>query len=33
METKEFIEKTTALWNDKDRDGFLALCDDNCGRS
>ncbi len=29
MDTKEFIEKGTALWNDKNRDGFLALCDEN----
>ena len=29
MDTREFIEKGTAAWNDRDRDGFLALCDEN----
>lgn len=33
MDTKEFIEKGTAAWNDRDRDGFLALCDENPGES
>lgn len=29
MDTRDFIEKGTAAWNDRDRDGFLALFDEN----
>jgi len=29
MDTREFIDRGTVVWNNRDRDGFLALCDEN----